>query len=153
MTPKIWSQSLLKRFFDDAAFMALAKYWAYADKGEPVIQHLPEDYSHDHAQSTRAFWWPESFATPLRYAVISETNNILEYDGLRNVDYTIIPELPRWYGDAAARESATGERAAAARDGDPAKHADTGADDSAHYDSVGYAVAYGFGVSRTFFDP
>jgi hypothetical protein len=114
----------------------------YSVQGQPVIQTLPENY-HVNAQLTQTI--TRSNVSANRYAIAPDNFTGLDLDGLYFVEYTIIPELPRWYGDAAARESATGEHTDA---GQRATHeraaGDTGRgpDHSAFYDYVRDAIAY-----------
>lgn len=125
---------------------------------QPVIQSIPEEYSHDHAQpdqpwgahSPEATRWHAGFNSALRYAYGPGNFTGLEYDGLTFVTYDIIDELPGWYGDAAARQPATAECT-----GDAVVElcADAGADYPAFANHIADALAYGFGIPKRYVGP
>jgi hypothetical protein len=133
----------------------------YSVQGQPVIQTLPENY-HVNAQPTQPND-ADLVATILALSAVLDAQSVpgtkrtlivgtpepYKFD-FYPADAFIscnpaITELPRWYGDAAARESATGEHTDA---GQRATHeraaGDTGRgpDHSAFYDYVRDAIAY-----------
>jgi hypothetical protein len=114
---KPWSKNLLHKFFDQAIAPFLKDGLLYFLDGEPLIQTLPENY-HDHAQPTQPVTSTRSNALANQYAFAhgdDATEWVVDPATFEHfvrgaLCTTIIDELPRWFCDAAARESAAGKR-------------------------------------------